>query len=134
MRSQHSSLGWEYERAALPGPVSESVLSTSACFQRSGGCFLLKKLHLCPIRETRACRNPGIPTLFPNLRLRSSYMSAITLENIQKASAQFWEQMLNMSLEPCNETWGRGEVARCIEANHLLAHCDLSGVWVGRIE
>jgi CheY-specific phosphatase CheX len=61
-------------------------------------------------------------------------MSAITLENIEKASAQFWEQMLDMHLEPCSETWARANQERCIEPNHLVAHCDLSGVWVGRIE
>ena len=61
-------------------------------------------------------------------------MSAITIENIQKASAQFWEQMLDMHLEPCNETWTRPDQQRCIEANHLLAYCDLNGVWAGRIE
>lgn len=61
-------------------------------------------------------------------------MSAISLENIQRASAQFWEQMLDMHLDPCGETWARIDEQRCIEPNHLLAHCDLSGVWAGRIE
>jgi len=61
-------------------------------------------------------------------------MSAISLENIHKASAQFWEQMLDMHLEPCNKTWARGEDQRCIEPNHVVAHCNLSGVWAGRIE
>lgn len=61
-------------------------------------------------------------------------MSVITLENIEKASAQFWGQMLGMRLEPCGETWARRDEHRCIEPNHLAAYCGLSGVWVGRIE
>ena len=61
-------------------------------------------------------------------------MSAISLENIEKASAQFWEQMLDMRLEPCGDTWARGDQHRCIEPHHLVAYCDLSGVWAGRIE
>ncbi|HTJ29626.1 MAG TPA: chemotaxis protein CheX [Acidobacteriaceae bacterium] len=61
-------------------------------------------------------------------------MSAISLENIEKASAQFWEQMLMMHLEPCGETWARRDQQRCMEPNHVAAYCDLSGVWVGRIE
>jgi len=61
-------------------------------------------------------------------------MPAISLENIEKASSQFWEQMLAMHLEPCGETWARRDQQRCIEPNHVAAYCDLSGVWVGRIE
>lgn len=61
-------------------------------------------------------------------------MSAISIENIHKASAQFWEQMLAMRLEPCGETWARADQHRCIEPNHVAAYCDLSGVWTGRIE
>ena len=60
--------------------------------------------------------------------------AAITVENIEKASAQFWEQMLAMRLEPCLEEHQLPEVARCIGARHVVAHCDLSGVWMGRIE
>jgi CheY-specific phosphatase CheX len=61
-------------------------------------------------------------------------MSAISIDNIHKASAQFWEQMLDMRLEPCGETWARVDQHRCIEPNHVAAYCDLSGIWAGRIE
>lgn len=61
-------------------------------------------------------------------------MSTISIDNIEKASAQFWGQMLGMQLEPCGETWARKDEPRCIEPNHVAAYCDLSGVWVGRIE
>ncbi len=60
--------------------------------------------------------------------------AAITVENIEKANAQFWEQMLAMRLEPCLDAHELPEVARCIGARHVVAHCDLSGVWMGRIE
>lgn len=61
-------------------------------------------------------------------------MSTITIDNIEKASAQFWGQMLGMTLDPCGETWARKDEERCIEPNHVAAYCDLSGVWDGRIE
>jgi CheY-specific phosphatase CheX len=60
--------------------------------------------------------------------------AAITVESIEKASAQFWEQMLSMRLVPCLDAHQLPEVARCIGSRHVVAHCDLSGVWVGRIE
>lgn len=58
----------------------------------------------------------------------------ITTENIQNANAQFWEQMLAMRLEPIGETHDHMERVRCIGAEHVVASCNLSGVWVGRIE
>jgi len=61
-------------------------------------------------------------------------VSTISIDNIEKASAQFWGQMLGMTLEPCGETWARKDEERCIEPNHVAAYCDLSGVWAGRIE
>jgi CheY-specific phosphatase CheX len=63
-----------------------------------------------------------------------SMSATITVENIQKANSQFWEQMLAMRLEPCLDAHELPEVARCIGSRHVVAHCDLSGVWVGRIE
>ena len=38
----------------------------------------------------------------------------VTVENIEKASAQFWEQMLAMRLEPIFDTLGAAETIRCI--------------------
>ena len=54
---------------------------------------------------------------------------SVTEESIQKANAQFWEQMLAMQLEPIGTT---GE--RCIGTQHVMGSCDLSGAWNGRIE
>jgi CheY-specific phosphatase CheX len=61
----------------------------------------------------------------------------VTAENIEKANAQFWEQMLAMRLEPIS--LGEGSLAepvlaRCIGPEHVVGSCDLAGVWVGRIE
>lgn len=50
-------------------------------------------------------------------------------ESLVKASSQFWEQMLNMHLEPLPES----EVF-CVSPGHLLGCVNLSGVWKGRIE
>jgi CheY-specific phosphatase CheX len=58
----------------------------------------------------------------------------VTVENIEKASAQFWEQMLSMRLEPIFDTLGAAETVRCIGTGHVVGSCNLSGVWVGRIE
>lgn len=46
-----------------------------------------------------------------------------------KANAQFWDQMLAMTLEPIP---GRQEFHA--DAGHLMGSVDLSGVWTGRIE
>jgi hypothetical protein len=48
--------------------------------------------------------------------------------SIQRANAQFWEQMLAMRLEPI-----AAPDLHCFE-EQVLASCDLSGAWVGRIE
>jgi chemotaxis protein CheX len=49
--------------------------------------------------------------------------------SLEKANAQFWEQMLNMQLEPIADA-----ESLCGGAEHLLAHVSLSGAWTGRIE
>jgi len=54
---------------------------------------------------------------------------AVTEDSIEKANAQFWEQMLAMRLEPVGAT-----SMRCIGADHVLGNCDLTGAWSGRIE
>jgi CheY-specific phosphatase CheX len=59
---------------------------------------------------------------------------SITVESIANASAQFWEQMLAMRLEPITDAHEAAETVRCIGAEHIVASCSLSGVWVGRIE
>jgi CheY-specific phosphatase CheX len=46
-----------------------------------------------------------------------------------KANAQFWEQMLAMTLNPMPMT---GEF--CVGAGHVLGSVNLGGVWKGRIE
>jgi CheY-specific phosphatase CheX len=56
----------------------------------------------------------------------------VTEENICNANALFWEQMLAMRVEPIQKTT-EAEV-RCIGAEHIVGSCDLSGVWIGRIE
>jgi CheY-specific phosphatase CheX len=61
----------------------------------------------------------------------------VTEENIQRANAQFWEQMLAMQLEPIDLMEISAEepvLARCIGPEHVMGSCDLAGVWVGRIE
>jgi CheY-specific phosphatase CheX len=70
----------------------------------------------------------------------------VTEDNIQNASAQFWEQMLAMRLEPiCSadsakpvlgsaEPQAESSQIRCIGPQHVVGSCDLAGVWVGRIE
>jgi hypothetical protein len=61
----------------------------------------------------------------------------VTARNIEKANAQFWEQMLAMRLEPIWLPEGSAEepaLARCIGPEHVVGSCDLAGVWVGRIE
>ena len=70
----------------------------------------------------------------------------VTEDNIQNASAQFWEQMLAMRLEPiCSadsakpvlgsaEPQAESSQIRCIGPRHVVGSCDLEGVWVGRIE
>ena len=55
--------------------------------------------------------------------------SAVTESSIERANAQFWEQMLAMQLDPVGAT-GR----RSIGSGHVLGGCDLSGEWNGRIE
>ena len=46
-----------------------------------------------------------------------------------QANAQFWEQMLDMRLEPVPDS----EVF-CVGAGHLMGSVSLSGMWKGRIE
>lgn len=55
--------------------------------------------------------------------------SAVTEASIEKANAQFWEQMLAMQLDPVGATGQRS-----IGAGHVMGSCDLSGEWNGRIE
>jgi len=55
--------------------------------------------------------------------------SAVTESSIERANAQFWEQMLAMQLDPVGATGQRS-----IGTNHVLGSCDLSGSWNGRIE
>jgi len=55
--------------------------------------------------------------------------SAVTESSIEKANAQFWEQMLAMQLDPVGATGQRS-----IGPAHVLGSCDLSGEWNGRIE
>jgi len=59
---------------------------------------------------------------------------SVTEESIQKANAQFWEQMLAMQLAPVDEIGGAVRGRRCIGMRHVLGSCSLSGVWSGRIE
>jgi CheY-specific phosphatase CheX len=70
----------------------------------------------------------------------------VTEDSIQNASAQFWEQMLAMRLEPVSsidltdpvretaESHAESSQIRCIGPQHVVGSCDLAGVWVGRIE
>jgi len=61
--------------------------------------------------------------------------SAVTEASIQKASELFWEQMLAMRLEPVASAAGSEQTQRrCIGPAHVLASCELSGIWAGRIE
>jgi chemotaxis protein CheX len=50
-------------------------------------------------------------------------------EALVKANSQFWEQMLQMQLDPvpCSEDF-------CVGKRHLQASVSLSGMWTGRIE
>jgi CheY-specific phosphatase CheX len=50
-------------------------------------------------------------------------------QSVIKANAQFWEQMLAMTLNPMAVP---GEF--CVSAGHLLGCVALEGVWKGRIE
>jgi chemotaxis protein CheX len=56
-------------------------------------------------------------------------VAQLSEESLVKANAQFWEQMLNMSLDriPSNENF-------CVGKGHLRASVSLSGMWKGRIE
>jgi len=49
--------------------------------------------------------------------------------SVVKANAQFWEQMLAMTLEklPSAEQF-------CVGSGHIMGSVDLSGAWKGRIE
>ncbi len=55
--------------------------------------------------------------------------SAVTEGSIEKANAQFWEQMLAMRLEAVGAT-----AMRSIGTHHVAGSCDLTGAWNGRIE
>lgn len=59
---------------------------------------------------------------------------SVTEESIQKANAQFWEQMLMMQLTPVEPPDGPAAVERCIGTRHVVGSCSLSGIWTGRIE
>jgi len=50
-------------------------------------------------------------------------------QSVVNANAQFWEQMLAMTLEA---TASREE--SCVGGGHLLASVNISGSWTGRIE
>ncbi len=50
-------------------------------------------------------------------------------QNVIKASAQFWEQMLAMQLEPIVM-----DAAICWDGRHVCGIVALSGVWNGQIE
>ena len=50
-------------------------------------------------------------------------------QNVIKANAQFWEQMLAMTLDALADP---GEF--CVGAGHMLGSVSLTGVWKGRIE
>jgi CheY-specific phosphatase CheX len=50
-------------------------------------------------------------------------------QSVVKANAQFWEQMLAMTLETMSAP---GEF--CVGAGHLLGSVALTGAWKGRIE
>ena len=50
-------------------------------------------------------------------------------QNVIKANAQFWEQMLAMKLEPVLPAQ-----QFCVGAGHMLGSVALSGAWKGRIE
>jgi len=45
------------------------------------------------------------------------------------ANAQFWEQMLAMTLDPLADP-----EEFCVAAGHVLGSVNLGGVWKGRIE
>jgi CheY-specific phosphatase CheX len=55
--------------------------------------------------------------------------SAVTEAGIHRASAQFWEQMLAMELEPVESSG-----MRSIGVNHMMGSCDLAGAWSGCVE
>ena len=59
---------------------------------------------------------------------------SVTEESIEKANAQFWEQMLAMHLAPIDEAGKAAPAMRCIGSGHVMGCCLLSGVWSGRIE
>lgn len=74
---------------------------------------------------------------------------AVTTKSIENASAQFWEQMLAMRLEPIPPDMHGGVAepngaaphaaphcpsVRCIGTGHVVGTCSLSGTWTGRIE
>jgi CheY-specific phosphatase CheX len=50
-------------------------------------------------------------------------------ESVIKANAQFWEQMLMMTLEPLPFS-----DVFCVKAGHVAGWVDLGGNWKGRIE
>lgn len=59
---------------------------------------------------------------------------SVTEESIEKANAQFWEQMLAMQLAPIEWIGALVPSVRCIGVRHVAASCSLSGIWSGRIE
>jgi hypothetical protein len=60
--------------------------------------------------------------------------AAVTEEGIQRANAQFWEQMLAMHLAPVESAGGAALCRRCIGIEHVVGSCVLSGAWNGCIE
>jgi chemotaxis protein CheX len=61
--------------------------------------------------------------------MEESFMVHVDEESVIKANAQFWEQMLAMTLEhvPMETDIRVGE-------RHLLGYVQLSGIWNGKIE
>ncbi|MGO8757360.1 MAG: chemotaxis protein CheX [Terracidiphilus sp.] len=53
----------------------------------------------------------------------------IDAASLMKANAQFWEQMLNMQLDPVPDAEGF-----CVSPGHLMGCVSISGAWKGRIE
>jgi CheY-specific phosphatase CheX len=50
-------------------------------------------------------------------------------QTVINANAQFWNQMLSMTLDPL-----KTDEEFCLQSGHLLASVGLDGIWKGRIE
>jgi CheY-specific phosphatase CheX len=60
--------------------------------------------------------------------------TAVTEASIQRANAQFWEQMLAMHLAPVESGGVAAGRRQCIGVEHIVGSCFLSGAWNGCIE